>query len=183
MPDEFPYEWRPAPCPVCQDPAARLVAADRDRSALLLCGRCPAYGKSPYRHLSEVHAILPLNAVLAMGGEVLRIGVPAAPPSLNPYTQAVVKLATERGFIPVWHRSPRRHRVILTAPVPDGAWGWLEVGACSGKILRAGAYPKGRRTPGVGAEGPRAARRVMDRLSCGRWAAEAAAGSTTPDPH
>ncbi|MEU3607078.1 hypothetical protein AB0E83_16765 [Streptomyces sp. NPDC035033] len=108
---------------------------------------------------------------------VLRIGVPAAPPGLNARTRAVVELAAERGFIPVWHHSPRRHRVVLTAPVPDGAWGWLEVGARSGEILRAGVYPDGCRAPGIKAEGPSAARRLMKRLSPGSPAETATEGS------
>ncbi|MFC9260825.1 hypothetical protein ACFRFJ_42345 [Streptomyces hydrogenans] len=161
MPDDARYEWRPALCPVCVDPAARLVRGDSDRFELLLCVRCPDHGQLPYRDLAEVLAVLPRGAVLAMRGEVLYIGAPAAPPGVNAYTQSVVAGAVERGFVPVWHASPRRHRVVLTAPVPDGAWGWLEIGARSGRILRAGAYPDGRRGPEVSADGATAVRRLV----------------------
>ncbi|MGY3341147.1 hypothetical protein ACVW0K_007340 [Streptomyces filamentosus] len=164
MSDPVQYEWRPAPCPACADPAARLVAGDCDRYELLLCNRCPAHGQLPYRHLAEAQVALPYGAVLAMQGGVLRIGVPAAPPGLNAYTQAVVELATERGYVPVWRRSARRHRVVLTAPVPDGPWGWLEVGARSGKILRAVAYPDRRLASRVSADGPVAARQLVSGL-------------------
>ncbi|MFE5795799.1 hypothetical protein ACFQ8C_24940 [Streptomyces sp. NPDC056503] len=177
MPATDLYEWRPAPCPVCADPAARLVSADGDRAELLLCGRCPAHGHLPYRHLAEVKAILPGGAMLTMNGEVLHIGTPAAPPGLNAFTRSVVELATQRGLIPVWYPSIRRHRVVLTAPVPDGVWGWMDVGARSGRILRAEIHPNERCAPGTSADGPHAARRLMGGIPV------PGAPATAADPH
>ncbi|MFE6461485.1 hypothetical protein ACFVP0_28995 [Streptomyces cinereoruber] len=158
------YEWRAAPCSECADPAARLVPGDSDRADILLCTRCPAYGRLAYRDPADVRAVLPSGVVLAMRDGVLHLGVPAAP-DVSAYTRSVVALVTERGFLPVWRSSARRHHVTLTAPGPDGAWGWMEVGARSGRILRAVVYPHGRGAPGIGAAGPRAVRQLVARLS------------------
>ncbi|GAA1590633.1 hypothetical protein [Streptomyces globosus] len=164
MPDADSYEWHPAPCPECADPAARLAPGDSDRADILLCSRCLVHGRLPYRDPAEIRACLPFGVRLAMRGEVLHIGVPVTPHGLNAYTRAVVDLATERGFVAVWRPSRRRHEVIVAAPRPDGAWGWIEVGARSGKILRAAVYPHGRGRPGMRAAGSRAVRQLVERL-------------------
>ncbi|MEV7581586.1 hypothetical protein [Streptomyces erythrochromogenes] len=119
----------------------------------------------PCRDPADIRAHLPFGAVLAMSGGALRIGLPAAPRGLTAYARAVVALATEHGLLPVWRPSTRRHRVTLAAPSPDGAWGWMEVGARSGKILRATIHPHGRGGPGVQAAGPRGARQLVACLS------------------
>ncbi|MFJ6252638.1 MULTISPECIES: hypothetical protein [unclassified Streptomyces] len=158
------YEWRTVPCPECSDPAARLVPGDGDRADILLCTRCPAHGRPAYRDPADVRAVLPSGAVLAMRDGVLCLGLPAAPHGLNAYTRSVVAMGAERGFLPVWRSSPRRHHVTLTEPGPDGAWGWMEVGARSGKILRGAIYPHGSRAPGTRAAGPHAVREMVTRL-------------------
>lgn len=53
----------------------------------------------------------------------------------------------------------------LAAPGPECAWGWMEVGARSGKILRATVRPHGRSAPGVRATGPRDVRQLVACLS------------------
>ncbi|MFJ3817817.1 hypothetical protein [Streptomyces sp. NPDC090056] len=165
MPAADSYEWRTAPCPECADPAARLVPGDSDRADILLCTRCPAHGRLPYCDPAVIRARLPLGVVLAMCDGTLRIGIPAAPHGLNTYTRSVVTLATEHGLLPVWRPSVRRHRVILAAPGPEGAWGWMEVGARSGRILRATIYPHGCSASGIRAAGPRDVRQLVASLS------------------
>lgn len=164
MPGADPYEWRTAPCPECADPAARLVPGDSDRADILLCTRCPAHGRLPYRDPADIRARLPFGAALAMRREVLHLGLPATPHGLNAYTRSVVTLAIERGYLPVWRPSTRRHHVTLAAPDPDGAWGWIEVGARSGKILRAAVHPHGRGAPGSRAAGAHAVRQLVAHL-------------------
>ncbi|WP_331735377.1 hypothetical protein OG590_40335 (plasmid) [Streptomyces goshikiensis] len=178
------YEWRTAPCSECADPAARLAPGDSDRADILLCTRCPAHGRFPYRDPADIRARLPFGVALAMRDGALRIGVPAAPHGLNVYTRSVVALATERGLLPVWRPSTRRHHVTLAAPGPEGGWGWMEVGARSGKILRATVHPHGRSAPGIRAAGPRAVRQLVARLcvpgaadDCGAVVPGAAAAS------
>ncbi|MCY0946274.1 hypothetical protein [Streptomyces antarcticus] len=165
MPDADSYDWRTAPCPECADPAALLVPGDSDRADILLCTRCPMHNRLPYRDPADIRAHLPFGVVLAMRGGALRIGLPAAPRGLTAYTRTVVALATEHGLLPVWRPSTRRHHVTLAAPGPEGAWGWMEVGARSGKILRATVHPHGRGAPGVRATGPRDVRQLVARLS------------------
>ncbi|MEU2454834.1 hypothetical protein ABZ605_32695 [Streptomyces sp. NPDC012765] len=165
MPTADSYEWRTAPCPECADPIARLVPGDSDRADILLCTRCPAHGRISYHDPADIRARLPFGVVLAVRGGVLRIGVPAAPHGLTAYTRSVVEQATERGLFAVWRPSARRHDVILAAPGPDGAWAWIQVGARSGRILRAAAYPHGRNVPGVRAAGPRAVGQLVASLS------------------
>ncbi|MFG2667679.1 hypothetical protein ACGFY6_25970 [Streptomyces sp. NPDC048387] len=184
MPAADSYEWRTAPCPECADPAARLVPGDSDRADILLCTRCPAHGRLPYRDPADIRARLPFGVLLAMRGGALRVGVPAVPHGLNAYTRSVVALATERGLLPVWRPSIRRHHVTLAAPGPEGGWGWMEVGARSGKILRATVHPQGRSAPGIRAAGPRAVRQLVARLcvpgaadGCGAVVPGAAAAS------
>ncbi|TDU67842.1 hypothetical protein [Streptomyces sp. KS 21] len=165
MPAADSYDWRTAPCPECADPAALLVPGDSDRADILLCTRCPMRDRLPYRDPADIRAHLPFGVVLAMRGGVLRIGTPAAPSGLNAYTRTVVAMATEDGLLPVWRPSTRRHHVTLAAPGPEGAWGWMEVGARSGKILRATVHPHGRSAAGIRATGPHAVRQLVARLS------------------
>ncbi|MFE4206129.1 hypothetical protein ACFRSX_32575 [Streptomyces goshikiensis] len=167
------YEWRTAPCSECADPAARLAPGDSDRADILLCTRCPAHGRFPYRdpaHIRDrdpahIRARLPFGVALAMRDGALCIGTPAAPHGLNAYTRSVVALATEHGLLAVWRPSTRRHHMTLAAPDPEGAWGWMEVGASSGRILRATVHPHGRSAPGIRAAGPRAVRQLVACLS------------------
>ncbi|MFI8769559.1 hypothetical protein ACIGN6_32270 [Streptomyces sp. NPDC053792] len=183
MPAADLYEWRTASCPECADPAARLVPGDSDRADILLCTRCPAHGRLPYRDPADIRARLPFGVLLAMRGGVLHLGVPAAPHGLNAYTRSVVALATERGLLPVWRPSARRHHLTLLAPGPDGVWGWMEVGARSGKILRATVHLHGRGAPGTGAAGPRAVRQlVARRAASGRSAGPEAAARDAAAP-
>ncbi|MFE5715803.1 hypothetical protein ACFQ7J_33905 [Streptomyces sp. NPDC056501] len=141
------------------------MPGDSDRADILLCTRCHEHGSLGYPDLADIRARLPFGVVLAVRGGVLCIGVPATPHGLNAHTRSVVALATERGFFPVWRPSVRRHHVTLAASDPEGAWGWMEVGARSGKILRAAVYPHGRSAPGIRAAGPRAVRQLVARLS------------------
>ncbi|MDH6544137.1 hypothetical protein M2167_006694 [Streptomyces sp. SPB4] len=145
------------------------MPGDSDRADILLCTRCPAHGRLPYRDPADIRAPLPFGVLLAMCGGALHIGVPAAPHGLNAYTCSVVALATERGLLPVWRPATRRHHVTLAAPSPEGGWGWMEVGARSGKILRATVHPHGRSAPGIPAAGPRAVRQLGRVLSRDQW--------------
>ncbi|MFG2298424.1 hypothetical protein [Streptomyces sp. NPDC048603] len=160
------------------------MPGDSDRADIRLCTRCPANGRLPYRDPADIRARLPFGVLLAMRGGALRIGVPAVPHGLNAYTRSVVALATERGLLPVWRPSIRRHHVTLAAPGPEGGWGWMEVGARSGKILRATVHPHGRSASGIRAVGPRAVRQLVARLcvpgaadDCGAVVPDAAAAS------
>ncbi|MFD9519710.1 hypothetical protein [Streptomyces sp. NPDC059979] len=140
------------------------MSGDSDRADILLCTRCPAHGRLPYRDPADIRAHLPFGVVLAMRGEVLHLGLSAAPYGLTAYTRSVVNLATGRGFLPVWRPSVRLHHMILAAPGPDGAWGWIQVGDRSGKILRAAVHPHGRGAPGSRAAGAHAVRQLVAHL-------------------
>ncbi|MFB8442688.1 hypothetical protein ACFC7A_26920 [Streptomyces niveus] len=130
------HTWRPAACSTCQDPEARLVRGDSDRTDIVLCTRCLEHGHLPYYAPQDLVKELAPTQVLACSSGFLQIGTPLPPDGLAPSTARVVDLAETKALRPGWRTGRVRHDLILSAPGPHGPAGWITVGARSGKILR-----------------------------------------------
>ncbi|MER7108855.1 hypothetical protein [Streptomyces sp. NPDC000229] len=131
------YTWQPAACPTCKDAEARFFPGDSDRADIVLCSRCPHHGHLPYYDPYELLKMLAPTQVLAMTADGLYVGTPVGPDGLTPPTLAIVDLAASNGLRPTWRTGSVRHTLVLSALEPRGAFGWVMVGARSGKILRA----------------------------------------------
>lgn len=130
------YAWRPAACSVCQDPQARLVRGDSDRTDIILCTHCPLYGHLPYQHPQNLVATLAPTQVLAMRGGFVQIGTTRPPEGLAPSTRRLLDLAAAKALRCGWRPGRIRHDLIVSVPGLHGPIGRITVGARSGRILR-----------------------------------------------
>ncbi|MEU6756050.1 hypothetical protein [Streptomyces sp. NPDC046685] len=97
---------------------------------------------------------------------------------LTPYTVGIIRLAESKGLRPQWG-DPRGNarRIVLNAVGPHGAFGSIQVGRTSGKVLRAEIIPGNGGKP-IQAKGTNAVRAALQALP----AATCPDGCDAPSP-
>ncbi|MFD9047768.1 hypothetical protein [Streptomyces zaomyceticus] len=147
------------------------MSGDSDRADVLLCGQVLAHQHLPYHHPADILRTLAPTQVIAMFDHVLHVGTPVPPTGLAPATQGVFTAAAAQDLRPTWLKGTVRHRMILDSPSRNGLSGAVEVGARSGRVLR--AHITDRSTgKAFSASGPRAVRILIESLACPSQAAE-----------